>query len=135
MSTATRLQKLRDALPESEVDALLVSAPENRRYLSGFTGSAGYLLISEDVAVLATDFRYVKQAGSQAPDFCVVRISSGLDWFTELAAEHGLRRVGFESRDVTYSLHAALRTRSARWSSRTGLSWRPRRASSSALEP
>ena len=109
MSVATRLRKLRDALPDSEVDAVLISSAENRRYLSGFAGSAGYLLISEDVAVLATDFRYVEQAGRQSPDFCVVRISSGLDWFTELAAEHGLKRVGFESRDVTYSLHAALR--------------------------
>ena len=109
MSVTTRLRKLREALPGSEVDAVLISSAENRRYLSGFAGSAGYLLISEDVAVLATDFRYVEQAGRQSPDFCVVRTSSGLDWFTELAAEHGLRRVGFESRDVTYSLHAALR--------------------------
>ena len=109
MSTASRLQRLRDALPGSEVDALLVSSPENRRYLSGFAGSAGYLLISADVAVLATDFRYVEQAGSQAPDFCVVRISSGLGWFTDLAAEHSLRSVGFEGRDVTYAFHAALR--------------------------
>ena len=109
MSSTTRLQRLRAALPESDVDAFLISSPENRRYMSGFAGSAGYLLISEDVAVLATDFRYIEQAGSQAPDFSVVRISSGLDWFTELAAEHGLKRVGFEGRDVTYALHGALR--------------------------
>ena len=108
MSTTNRLQRLRDGLPGSEIDALLVSSPENRRYLSDFAGSAGYLLVSEDIAVLATDFRYVEQAGSQAPDFSVVRVSSGLDWFTELVAEHGLRRVGFESRDVTYAFHAAL---------------------------
>ena len=55
-----------------------VSSPENRRYLSGFAGSAGYLLISRDAAVLATDFRYTEQAELQAPDFRVDRISGGL---------------------------------------------------------
>ena len=108
MSTEDRLAKLRKKLPENEIDAILVSTDENRRYMSGFAGSAGYLLVSQDDAVLATDFRYVEQAGNQAPDFRVVKISSSLDWFTELVGEHGLRRVGFESRDVTYSLHAAL---------------------------
>ncbi|MBI5956322.1 MAG: aminopeptidase P family N-terminal domain-containing protein, partial [Chloroflexi bacterium] len=39
-----RLSKLRDKMRDRELDAFLVSQPENRRYLSGFTGSAGYLL-------------------------------------------------------------------------------------------
>jgi Xaa-Pro aminopeptidase len=41
-----RLARLRRLLPELGVDALLVSQPENRAYLSGFTGSAGVLLIT-----------------------------------------------------------------------------------------
>jgi Xaa-Pro aminopeptidase len=107
LSTKARLAKLREQLSENEVDAILVSTPENRRYLSGFAGSAGYLLVSSDDAVLATDFRYIEQAGNQAPDFRVVRISSSVGWFTELTSENGLRRVGFESRDMTVSAHSA----------------------------
>ena len=42
----TRLQRLRDALAERELDGALISNAQNRRYLSGFTGSAGYLLIT-----------------------------------------------------------------------------------------
>ena len=49
----TRLERLRDKFAALELDAFFVSSPENRRYLSGFAGSAGYLLISRDAAVLA----------------------------------------------------------------------------------
>ena len=107
MSENQRLRRLRRTLLEQELDAVLVSAPENRRYLSGFTGSAGYLLISREEAVLATDFRYVEQAGHQAPDFRVERISRGLDWFTRLASELGVKRLGFESQSMTVATHSA----------------------------
>ena len=101
MSTNKRLPALREKLQEQELDAILISAPENRRYLSGFTGSAGYLLISQDDAVLATDFRYVEQSGQQAPDFRTERIGSGLDWFPKLTSEMVVRRLGFESTHMT----------------------------------
>ena len=55
MDTTARIEKLRAALGDNEIDAMLVSSPENRRYLSGFTGSAGYLLISEAGQVLVTE--------------------------------------------------------------------------------
>ena len=52
---------------------MLVQGPENRRYLSGFTGSAATLVIAQEAAVLITDFRYIEQATAQAPDFGVRR--------------------------------------------------------------
>ena len=107
MSPEGRLTKLRERLQEEELDAILVSAAENRRYLSGFTGSAGYLLISEAHAVLATDFRYVEQAGNQAPGFRVERTPPGLAWLPEMASDLGVRRLGFESRDMTVAIHSA----------------------------
>ena len=108
MSPEGRLTKLRERLQEEELDAILVSAAENRRYLSGFTGSAGYLLISQTDAVLATDLRYVEQAGRQAPQFKVERVTRGLGWFVKLASELGVSKVGFESQDVTVSTLSAL---------------------------
>ena len=54
MTAGSKLERIRRRLIEDELDAMLVSSPENHRYMSGFTGSAGYLLISQDDAVLAT---------------------------------------------------------------------------------
>ena len=58
-----RVTRLRAALEKHELDGALISNAQNRRYLSGFTGSAGYLLITPDDAVIATDFRYYEQSG------------------------------------------------------------------------
>ena len=63
----SRLATFVAKLPEREVDAILVSGAENRRYLSGFSGSAGYLFITDERAHLATDFRYTEQATAQSP--------------------------------------------------------------------
>ena len=103
-----RLERLRIKLDEQELDAFFVSSPENRRYLSGFSGSAGFLVVSKDAAVLATDFRYVEQAGQQAPNFRVHRISGGMKWLPELFVELGVKRVGFESGDLTVGAHQAI---------------------------
>lgn len=103
----SRLGKLRGALQEKELDAMLISTPENRRYVSGFSGSAGYLLVSQNDAVLATDFRYVEQAGRQSPDFRVHRTNIGLGWLPELASELGVRRVGFEASEMTCATNTA----------------------------
>jgi len=97
-----RLRKLRQALTEQNLDALLVSQPENRRYLSGFTGSTGLLLISAERAILATDFRYYEQVERESPDFELARVKTRpTDLLVELLAEVGVQRLGFESQHVT----------------------------------
>ena len=96
-----RVTQLAAQLPEKELDAILISAPENRRYLSGFTGSAGYLLVTPQRQVLFTDSRYTEQAGSQSPHFEVIRMQPGLGWLLDALKETGVRRVGFESDNMT----------------------------------
>ena len=105
----SRLQKLRDRLAENEVDAIMVSQPENRRYLSGFDGSSAFILISGGKAVLATDFRYTEQALSQAPDYEILRIANSIaDWFPGLISDSKVKRLGFEAGDITIDLHQKL---------------------------
>ena len=98
-----RLDRFVARLPEREVDAVLVSAPENRRYLSGFTGSAGQLLVSDERAVLVTDSRYSEQATNQATEFQVHQVRGGWDWLMEQLKESGIKRLGFESQNMTVS--------------------------------
>ena len=99
-----RLQKLQPLLAEKGLDALLVSLPENYRYLSGFTGSSGWLLISYSQAILATDSRYTEQARQETRDFEIVQIKQELDsWLPGLVSNLGWHKLGFESDHVCYS--------------------------------
>ena len=105
---SARLDKLRGLLPQKGIDALLVSMPENRRYMSGFTGSAGYLFITNERAILGTDFRYTEQAAGQSPAFEVERIGSGWSWLGDRIKETGIARLGFESHHMTVQSYHGL---------------------------
>lgn len=110
MKITNRLQKLRQKLAEKEIEALLVSQPENRYYLSGFAGSAGFLLITRDKAILATDFRYIEQAKIQATDYEIFQIANDIDtWFSGLVSGLNLRKLGFEVGHVTVATHRQLK--------------------------
>ena len=63
-----RQQAVRTILEERKLDALLVTSAPNIRYLSGFSGSAGMLLLTPADAVLVTDFRYASQAPAEVGD-------------------------------------------------------------------
>jgi len=109
IKVASRLEKLRQALADKEIDGLLVSQPENRHYISGFDGSAGYLFITSQDTVLATDFRYIEQAKTQAPDYQIFQITNNMsDWIPQLAAKLNLRRLGFEVEHVTLAMYRQL---------------------------
>jgi Xaa-Pro aminopeptidase len=103
-----RLFKLRKKFAGNEIDAVFITQAENRRYLSGFDGSAGFLMITEKKAVLATDFRYTEQAVAEAPDFEILRIASSLDWFPDLLGELGIKKVGFEACHVSFRFQRQL---------------------------
>jgi len=106
-----RLDRLRAKLDEQGLDAILISNAQNRRYLSGFAGSAGHLVVSRNEAVLATDFRYTEQAGNEAPGFHVERITASLDWLPRVAAEAGAgaKQLGFEADSVTVADFARMK--------------------------
>jgi Xaa-Pro aminopeptidase len=105
----SRINKLVGGLGEKNIDGILISQPENRRYLSGFEGSAGFLIISKDKHILATDARYTVQARSQAPDYEIVTISSDIgSWLPELASELNIKKLGFEGSHLTFSLYRRL---------------------------
>jgi len=82
---------------------MLVTDLINVRYLSGFTGSNGALLVFADDRdpVLATDSRYRTQAAQQAPGLEVAIERACGRYLAGRAADDGVRRLGFESHVVT----------------------------------
>jgi len=102
-------------------DALLVGSPvedifktygANRRYLSGFTGSTGWLLISQGEAYIAVDFRYWEQAQQEASDFTLFPAQGPIDnWFPQLVAKADLggKRLGYEPHGITVATLSALK--------------------------
>ena len=104
--TNLRLAALRELLPAHKIDALVVSGPENRRYLSGFTADDpgwGVLLITARDAVLMTDFRYQIWAEQEVKDFEVLIYKLDLgDTLAERLQDLQVRRLGFEAAHLTY---------------------------------
>ena len=110
MSIPDRIARLRSQMLELEVDGFLVSAPENRRYLSGFTGSTGYLLITGSDAILATDFRYIEQAEAESPPYRVHRTRGGTPWLPDMLSELGVSTFAIEADHMTVAAHSAMAT-------------------------
>ena len=105
----TRLDRIREAIGQAELDGLIVGDPVNRRYASGFTGSNGWLLITAREALLATDFRYVEQAAAEAPEFEILRIKGKLAaWWSEFTARVRGRSIGYQSGHVTVAVLEAM---------------------------
>ena len=77
-----RIAALAAVLEQEGLDALLVTHLPNIRYLTGFSGSAGLLLVRSAGAVLITDFRYAVQAPLEAPavEVQIDRCRSGTGW-------------------------------------------------------
>lgn len=131
------LDRLRIAIDEANLDALMVCAPgeENigatsRRYLSGFTGSAGVLLVTPRRAFIAADFRYTEQAERECgPRGFEVFPALGprKEWFSKFAGEAdiGGKRVGIATGDMTYAARLSLATLTRSLSAGLRPQWRP----------
>lgn len=109
MRYAERRDVLRATAADRGLDAVLVTNLLNVRYLTGFTGSNGALLVrtgGDDV--LATDGRYTTQAGAQAPDVELLIDRTTVPALAAEAVRRGAVRVGYESHEMTVDAHAAL---------------------------
>ena len=99
----SRVQKLRERLVKDDLDAIFITNGENRRYVSGFVSTAGYLMVTADEAVICTDFRYIEMAAQQAPGWRIDRIGGKPDWLAKLVNELEIKKLGFEADDMTVS--------------------------------
>ncbi|RRR69249.1 MAG: aminopeptidase P family protein [Candidatus Viridilinea halotolerans] len=107
-----RLAQLRALMAEQTITALLVGSATNRRYLSGFTGSYGWLLLTADAAIIFTDSRYTIQAAHEAPNFTFCEVNYAERPLPKLlkamAEELGLQTIACEAAHLTLAEHQQL---------------------------
>jgi Xaa-Pro aminopeptidase len=99
-----RQEALVGMLEAEGLDALLVTALPNIRYLTGFSGSAGLAVMTRADALLVTDFRYDEQARAEAGAVARVEVERTSVWerlFKLLATLGPLQRVGYEPHALT----------------------------------
>lgn len=104
--TASRLEDLRERL---RGDALYVSGLVNIRYLTGFTGSSGHLLVLPDRATLYTDGRYRTQAEEQTHGIDVeITFGDSRPDLVKAVQELRLKRLRFEANRMAYGSYSYL---------------------------
>ena len=98
-----RIDRLQNQLLKEEFDAVLINNRENRQYLTGFTGTAGVVLLTSQQQFLITDFRYTKQAQEQAKNYKIVEQGDNkLEAINDLLVDLEVENVGFEAGTVNY---------------------------------
>lgn len=113
MDHSGRLRRLQTALPDHKLDWLLVTHLPNIRYLCGFTGSAGALLVGERGATFFTDGRYIAQAREEVcgARIVIARKAPALAAAEFLAASRiraTSARLGLEPQSVTVGMREQL---------------------------
>jgi Xaa-Pro aminopeptidase len=113
MDLPARLERLRSAFGEAGIDVLLVTDLLNVRYLTGFSGSAGLLAVTDDGLTLVTDGRYGEQAPLEAAaagaavDVQVAGVGQK-DLVCDLLGS--VTRLGLEAEHVTWAQQRAYTT-------------------------
>jgi len=103
--TLSRLSRLKELMKKERVDSLLVTRREDIRYLTGFTGSSGSLLVSNGKPCLITDFRYQLQSRRESAGVTV--LIQKKDFFTalqEAAYDRGITTIYLDESSLTVEI-------------------------------
>ena len=109
MDFSNRRARLIARLPELEVQAFFVNHLPNVRYLTGFSGSNGQLVLTAEGGIFLTDGRYGEQSRREVADL-ERRIYMGdfVPVWSKACTDLRVRRIAFEAASVTYKLHTEL---------------------------
>jgi Xaa-Pro aminopeptidase len=103
-----RILRARDLMGRLHLDALLVTSPPNIRYLSGFTGSEGVLILTHDANWLLVDGRYITQAQEQAPLSEALCYKQKGKAVCTILQDCAVKTCGFESERMSVAVHGSL---------------------------
>lgn len=103
-----RLAAVRDIMDGRGLDAILFLDMKNIRYLTGFSGSDGALIVSEDQAVLLVDGRYTTQARRETRHIRIREYRDKASGIAEVVSGLRVKKLGFEAAAISYDLYARL---------------------------
>ena len=104
-----QITRLRAVLAEEGIDIFLGSNPLTRKYLAGFTGFGGYVIVGKDVQAIATDFCHYEQSELESPDFKLVKLTYTYS-IIDYLRESGFKKVAFEEKTMTAAEYLNLKT-------------------------
>jgi Xaa-Pro aminopeptidase len=107
-SFENRLMSVQKMIDSNQLDGILFSSLENIRYLCGFTGSDGALILTQKGSFFLTDSRYWTQADEEVKGPQIVHYKKKLDGITSLLLELKLTKIGFESPAFPFSYYQYL---------------------------
>ncbi len=100
---SSRLKNIRGSLRRKEIDGFLVTDMNNVRYLTGFSGSSGFLFITGKENIFVTDFRYKEQSEKEVKGWdIIIEMGNRIKTIRTLTKKNGISKLGFES-SVTYA--------------------------------
>lgn len=102
MDYKKRIEMFQKELERKNIEAILISNIVNSCYLSGFSGSNAFTLITPDEAILLTDFRYTESALKEAPYFKIIDYGPSLEIkIRDLLKNLQINRLYFEEEYVS----------------------------------
>lgn len=103
-----RIARIASAVAAADIDALLVGGSADLRWLTGFSGSSGLVVVGPGLAVFVTDSRYAEQAEVLSGDGLEVVVADGDLLESACSSLSGSGSLGFDPAQVTVKSSAAL---------------------------
>jgi Xaa-Pro aminopeptidase len=104
----SRLLKARKIIDAHRLDGIFFNSLDNIRYLCGFTGSDGALVVTREESFFLTDSRYWTQVEEEVKGSRIVHYKKKMDAIAALVKDLKLKSIGFESSSLPFSLYHSL---------------------------
>ncbi|NLN48429.1 MAG: aminopeptidase P family protein [Clostridiales bacterium] len=105
-----RIERIRGIFNSLGADGIFIYSSANRRYLSGFTGSTGYVIISNEDMGFVTDFRYTNQAKDQCKGFEILENKNPVeDFIADMIMKYNITKLAYEDSYMTVSFFNKLK--------------------------
>jgi Xaa-Pro aminopeptidase/Xaa-Pro dipeptidase len=111
---SARILRLQQIFSVCKIDSLLLFNMSNVRYLSGFTGSEGVLLISSGQTALLVDGRYTSQAALETKNILIIECADKIEGISEAIKKFKLRCVGLEADSINLKMYNQLTSKAGK---------------------